>query len=165
MSKKQILIILCGLPFSGKSTLAKFLTKHLGLTLIDLDEINSKLGIGIDKPVTENEWKKTYQISYEELEKSLEAGKSVIYDATNFTNKQRDKLRSIAKKYYVQTKVIWVNPPKKEVIKRWQENRLNKNRKDVSDEDFAEVLDNFENPTKEENMLTFDQTKSIEEWV
>ncbi len=62
------LYILCGLPFSGKTTLAKQLVETLRIPGIDLDVINSAKGIGREgQPISADEWDDTYTRSYQQL--------------------------------------------------------------------------------------------------
>lgn len=164
---KQCLYILCGLPFAGKTTLAKELVKRFGWVRVDLDQINDERGLGGlgNDDISDEDWRITYQMSYDRVDQALKKGKTVINDTANFTREQRDKLRAIADKHDVPAKVIYVNVPDSVARKRWQENRITKNRYDVKDEDFAEVADNFQKPSEDENVIDYDQSLPIEEWV
>lgn len=151
--------ILCGLPFTGKTTLAEHLAEHLGITRIDLDAINLERGLGPNAgAISPQEWDATYIRSYKWLEELLDRGSSVIYDATNFTRAQRDQLRAIAQHYRAKTSVIYVNVPTYEARNRWQMNRVTGARYDVRDEDFAQVVDNFEAPDEERDMIEYNQS-------
>lgn len=167
MLPKPMLYILCGLPFSGKTTLAKELVKRFGFIRVDLDQINTERGLGSksNDDISDEDWKITYDESYKRVERVLAQGKIVINDTANFTRKQRDKLRTIATNHNITTKVIYVNVPNETARKRWQENRITKQRYDVRDEGFAEVADNFQVPTKEENVIFYDQTVPLDEWI
>ena len=57
-------------------------------------------------------------------------------------------MRSIAEQYHVHPLVIFVDVPVPEVRRRWQENRCTRMRADVRDEDFAQVLEHFDPPTR-----------------
>ena len=164
---RQYLYILCGLPFAGKTTLAKELVKRCGFVRVDLDEINSERGLGGlgNNDLSDKDWKITYQESYHRVDKALQQGQTVINDTANFTKEQRDKLRVIAQKYGIPTKVIYVNISDHLARNRWQDNRLTKARYDVKDEDFAEVADNFQIPTADENIIYYDQTIPLEKWI
>ena len=57
--------LLCGLPFAGKTTLAKALEDWLGVTRVALDEINTKTGFGNEETgLSPEEWTATYQEAY-----------------------------------------------------------------------------------------------------
>jgi predicted kinase len=152
------LYIMSGLPFAGKSTLTKALINRFGFSLVGLDEINRERGIGFHgKPVAPQEWEITYKEAYRRIGQLLSEGKSVIYDATNFTRQQRDEPKQIAQKHNACAKVIYVHVSKDEAMRRWRENRQTSNRPDVKDEDFAQVADNFQVPTEEIILLTHSQ--------
>lgn len=167
MLKKPTLFILCGLPFSGKTTLAKELVKRFGFVRIDLDQINAerRLGSKSNDEISAEDWKITYDESYKRVDMALAQGQTVINDTANFTREQRDKLRKIANNHNIKTKIIYVNVPVKLACKRWQDNRNTKVRYDVRDEDFAEVADNFQAPTTGENVIYYDQTMTLDEWI
>lgn len=96
---QPVLIIMSGLPFSGKTTLAKAIQVKFDMPRIDLDEINTNRGLGINAvKISDDEWQETYNISYLQSTKLLAQGQSHIYDAINFTRQQRQKLISIAHK-------------------------------------------------------------------
>lgn len=165
---KPTLYILCGLPFSGKSTVAKKLIDRFGFAYISLDQINADRGVGLEiekTPITPQEWKETYAESYRNTEKLLKEGKSVIYDATNFTREQRDKLRAISTTCESQSKVIYVDIPASESRRRWQTNRESRSRFDVREEDFAEVFNNFQPPTPDESVVIYNQQVDLEDWI
>lgn len=163
----NFLYILCGLPFAGKTTLAKVLVEKFGFVRVDLDQINSERGLGDlnNDSISDSEWKKTYDESYRRVDQALADGKTVINDTANFTRQQRDKLREIADKHGVLTKVIYLAIPDLVARKRWLENRMTKKRYDVRDEDFAEVADNFQTPTEDENVIIYDQSVPMDEWI
>lgn len=52
-----------------------------------------------------------------------------------------------------------------EARRRWQENRQTRVRGDVRDADFDYVVQHFEPPTADENILRFSGTIPPQEWV
>ena len=72
--------------FAGKTTLAKALGVRLGFARVDMDEINTRKGVGLHgEAIVQEEWDRTYAESYRQLDQLLQAGKSVLFDAANFT--------------------------------------------------------------------------------
>jgi predicted kinase len=89
-----VLYILCGLLFSGKSTLARVMAAATGCMLVELDAIDSERGLGLaGAPITSQQWDETYREAYHRIALALIAGQSVLFDATNYTRAQRDDLR------------------------------------------------------------------------
>jgi len=85
------LYILCGIPFSGKSTLAKKIVKKLRFVRIDLDEVKFDIfGPSVtDAEIDQSGWDKIYQEMYRRIRESLTAGKTVVHDTGNFTKSER----------------------------------------------------------------------------
>lgn len=159
------LYILCGLPFSGKSTVARELTRRFGLVHVEIDRINSERGVGFGgTPISQQEWIATYSESFQQLERCLSDGQSVVYDATNFTRQQRDRLRRIAGRFRARAVVIHLDLPD-EATRRWQANRQSGARYDVRDEDFTHVADNFEPSTDDEEAIGYDGQTPLDEWL
>lgn len=96
MSNK--LYIFCGIPFSGKSTLAKELAKRTGFTRIDLDEVKfGMFGKDItDFELQQKDWDVIYQEMYRQIKVALSSGQTVILDTGNFTKHERGLVRQIA---------------------------------------------------------------------
>ncbi len=160
------LYILCGLPFVGKSTLARELAGALEAIYVEMDAINGERGLGLDgKRISAADWDITYEETYRRIEQSLGTGAPVVYEAGNFTREQRDTVRAIAEKCGVPSQVIYVDVPENVARARLQQNRKTLLRYDVRDDDFALVADNFQPPTAQENVLRYDQTVSVREWI
>ena len=160
------LYILCGLPFAGKSTLARELVKSSNIALVEMDAINGERGLGLDgQVILSADWDITYAEFYRRIAQLLAERQLVIADAANFIRAQRDQLRAIAQKYQAPSTVIYVNPPTSIVRERWQRNRQTGQRYDVRDDDFAHVVDNFQPPTDDEHVLYYDQFLPVGEWI
>ena len=164
--KEPHLYILCGLPFAGKSTLARELVSFRNFALLDMDAINGERGLGLDgQPISPDDWDITYAEFYSRIDRLLATGQRVIADAANFIRTQRDQLRAIAQKYHAQSTVIYVNLPAAVVRERWQRNRQSGQRYDVRDDDFAHVVDHFQPPTDDEHVIYYDQSLPLDEWI
>jgi len=164
---KSLLYIFCGIPFSGKTILAKELVDKLGFTRVDLDDIKFDLfGKEIsDKQINQSEWDKIYQEMYRKIEEYLKAGKIVICDTGNFTKYERGIVKRIADKLGIKIKTVFVDTPKEIAKQRWLKNKLSKGRFDISEKDFEEAVAEMEPPTQEENVIIYDIKTDIDEWI
>ncbi len=162
-----MLLILCGTPFSGKSTLAKELVKRLGFERIDLDEVKFELfGKDIkDVQIQKEGWDRVYLEMYRQIEARLQDGKTVISDTGNFTKHERGLVRAIGEKYGVEVITIFVDTPVSIAWNRLLENRKTKHRFDVADEDFTSSVAEMQPPTKPESHLVYGYADSIEQWI
>ena len=88
MNKKQTLIGLCGLPRSGKSTLAKWLSKKLSCPIVNPDSVRLAMHGKAFIPEAEPFVWATVGVMTRSL--FLAGHQNVIVDATNTTRKRRD---------------------------------------------------------------------------
>lgn len=139
---------MCGLPFAGKSTAARSLAVSEDAEIVELDAINAELGLGA--VITPEQWARSYAASFDRLQRILATGQSAIFDATNFTRSQRDRLRQIASGAGADAVIAYVPIERSEAERRWLTNRRTGARPDVRDTDFTLVADGFEPPDDDE---------------
>jgi predicted kinase len=157
--------ILCGIPFSGKSTLAHILSIQRGWTHVDVDAIAQSLIDSCDGDVTEEQWTEAFTASYEQVTTNLARGQSVVHDATNYARTVRDRVRAIAHQFGSSAHVIYITIPIQEADRRRIANQAHPQRHQVSDTDFFEVVSSLEPPTEDESVLVFDGTLDVATWI
>jgi predicted kinase len=162
MRAKPVLILMCGLPFAGKTTVARNISAQCNWRYISVDGINTERGAGSNEnAILPDEWRRTYAEGHRRVRELLSAGQSVILDDTNFLRSHRDELRQIASVCRAETYVLYVPTLEAEVRRRRQENRITNQRGDVRDEDFAFVIRHFQPPTTDERAIRYDPTVAI----
>ena len=161
----ESLIMMCGLPFAGKTTLARQIAALCQWAYISLDAINGEYGVGLHgQAITTAQWERTYAEAYRRVSATLPR-QSVVYDETNFLRQQRDLLRRIAAQVGVPASVLYVATSEAEARSRWQRNRITHERGDVRGGDFWNVVRRFERPAADENMVPFDPTIPLAAWL
>lgn len=144
---KATLHILCGLPYSGKSVLAKKLHKKYGWKIVEIDEIKMRHGFAdVWQEMEAKDWDEIFDESFEAIKQELRAGKSVIYDSANLTKESRDKLRDIAKKFSAETRLIFLDISTEEAISRWRENQEKKFRHHLPEWALKAAVKSFQPP-------------------
>lgn len=83
---KPMLIMMCGLQGSGKSTCAKELAKHFNAEVFSSDELRIELYDDVNDQKHNN---KLYHELHKRIKDCLKSGKDAIYDATNVNSKRR----------------------------------------------------------------------------
>lgn len=164
---KQTQYIFVGLPFAGKSTLAKILEKRLGFPRLSIDEVKWDMGY---KDVSDNEIPpETWGQIFDELDRriieQLKLGKTLLNEYAWFGKVERNRARKLADDLGIETKIIYVNTPEKIIRERWQKNRKTKDRFDVPDDVFEEAFRLFDSPTEDENVILFEDGEEIESWI
>lgn len=121
---KVPVLVLVGLPGSGKSTVANLVLKEGGLyrTIISSDAIRKEL-FGSESIQCNNE--QVFKIYYDRFVENLVRGDGVILDATNITIKARKhvfeaikKAQKLVKDLSVFTTALVINTPVERVVKQ-----------------------------------------------
>ena len=162
------LYILCGIPFSGKTTLAKAIEKEMGYVRVDLDEVKFEMYSkdALDVDLKQEDWDRVYQEMYKRIESLLRQGKTVIHDTGNFTRHERTLVKQIAEKVGgVEIYTIFVDTPYEIARQRLLTNRRKGKRFDVSDKDFETTVREMETPGQDENTLVYKYNTPINEWI
>jgi endonuclease-3 related protein len=157
-----MILILCGLPLSGKTTIARNLAKLFDADLIEVDAVGTSLGY---QTRDEEVWQRIFSEAEKSMRAGLKAGRTVIFDATNYRRAFRKRLLAIATTYKTEAFVIWVNPPFKLVKQRFQSNFAGKLRPHhkVSKQDWLEVVDDFQPPDEGEPFIELRTTIKLAE--
>lgn len=139
------LIVLIGIPASGKSTAAKRLENE-GCIVLSSDEIRDKI-YGAVFPTDEKESAKLNSTIFNKIKRDakdhLTSGKSVAVDATNLNRKKRMKLLSYLENIPCYKKAM-IFITSMEVCKARNSRRDEKKR--VPDKDMMRLMSSFETP-------------------
>lgn len=158
--------ILCGLSFSGKTTLALALLQRFDLLRVSIDEINNSRGVGLDNAlIAPEDWDITFREAYRQLGEYLCSGRSVVYDAGNFQRAEREEARAVATQNGADSLLIYAATSPAVARQRWLRNRLNRERHDVRDDYFELGLTLLEPPTADENALLYDSEQDAHAWI
>ena len=100
-SPEDAVIVMCGLPATGKSTIARRISKIKGLPLLSSDQIRLEILEGedvFDQKVASNMNKRliVYEVMFKRAGQIVERGKGVILDATFIRQDLRKKAAQIA---------------------------------------------------------------------
>lgn len=164
--RRPHLIALCGLPFSGKSTLARALASRLGLVHVEVDQILRERGVDLaGEPISRDAWIAAYREAHHRLETLLAANRSVVHDATSFRRVQRHRLRRIAAQHGAGFTLVHVDVSVAEALVRRARNRRTGERGDVRDEDFAQVVADWQEPDAEEAAIRYNPAVPVADLV
>jgi predicted kinase len=147
------LYALCGLPFAGKSSVARKLATRTGAVLVSLDAINGEYDVGLDgAAISVDQWQRTYAEAYRRIAEQLVHGQSVIFDHGNFSRAERDQVRAIAAQAGARVQFVYVPVAPAEARRRLLANRQTRER-DVRDDNFELALQMFEPPDAEVDVV------------
>ncbi|HEX4954067.1 MAG TPA: AAA family ATPase [Thermoanaerobaculia bacterium] len=159
------LYLMCGMAFSGKSTLAGALARHLGAEVVSLDAINDARGLAGGLGIPEAEWARTHHEALGQLEGLLGTGSSVIIDDTNCFRFLRDAYRAVADRHGLPTTVIYLDRPLELLLARIEENEATQARPAIAAAVLTDLALKFEPPGPDEQVLNVPPDASVDEWV
>ena len=100
MQRRRHLVVLIGIPGSGKTTYARqLLARCRAMRLVSPDIIRERLYPGYEQGEAEHRQindRRIFAIAYREMADGLEAGQDVVFDATSLTRIHRRKLLRLA---------------------------------------------------------------------
>jgi predicted kinase len=153
MSKKEI-ILLVGLPGSGKSTWVKdFLSENSDYVVVSSDDIIEAYARSVGRTYTEvfYDYMSNAEVEYNiRLSSSISEGKNIIVDRTSLSPKARRKILSKVTKDYKKTAIVFntaVDVIKERLIKREKETG-----KSIPDYVFVTMQNSYVEPTTEEGL-------------
>jgi predicted kinase len=163
---QQHLFLLCGLPFSGKSTLARALQDRFGIVHVEVDRYHAGGQEGFDgRRIGRGEWIAAYLAAYREVEQAFATGKSVVFDAVSYRRTQRERIRRIAAKHGVSMTIVYLDVTPEEARTRVAVNRCNPVRVNVPDDDIAEIAAEMQPPQDDERAIVYHPSEAIESWL
>jgi predicted kinase len=160
------LYIMCGVAFSGKSTLAKKVAEYKRAVLVSQDQIwfqkKKELHLDIDK---DEDWDMVQQLSKEEVRQTLLNGHSVVYDDISLKYDNRESLREIAQECGAETVLIYLDTPRSVQQERQTKNAETKERHDVPEHIINWGLEELEIPQENEKAFVFKPETDIADWL
>lgn len=136
-----MLILICGLPGTGKSTVANALARKIGATVLRTDEIRKKL---FEEPrYSEEEKELVYRVIFLIAEHLLKNRCNVIIDGTFYKRALRQQVYEIAEKTNSSIEVVECVTPEY-LIKRRMESGRKRALSDADYEVYKKIKDEFE---------------------
>ncbi|HEM62386.1 MAG TPA: ATP-binding protein, partial [Chloroflexi bacterium] len=128
-----VLVMLTGLPGTGKSHLARCLAEVIPFCIVESDQVRKALFPNAEYSGEESHW--VHLTCHAVMEKLLKKGVRVIYDATNLHERHREQVYRLADDLGVKLIVVKVTAPEAVASARLQ-GRQENNDEDVSDADW-----------------------------
>jgi predicted kinase len=164
---KPTLFIMCGLPFSGKTTLAKEISQKLNLKMIAYDWTWARVKPENQVPDPDNlpEWNSVLNLVLAEIKSQLQQGHSVVFDHINHKKIDRDKLREIAGQSGAKFKIIFLNISPEIIATRRSENLVAKSRHHVTSVNMEKVFSAWESSGKEADVIEYLPEKNSDNFI
>lgn len=156
------LYLMCGLPRSGKTTLARAIAARIEGEFVSLDEINAERGLRGDQDLPVTEWARTHEIALDRCRAMMAEGRPVVVDDTNCFRWLRDDHRRDAKVAGYEVQVVFLDVPLEVCLERA---RAGAPEDDLPLEIMVRTAQEFEAPTLDERAIAFDGTGELGAWL
>jgi predicted kinase len=162
---QNLLYILTGMSFAGKSVLAKAIAERKGIDVIDPDMVRVEIGLGLGGEFLSAEvWGTIHAEAEARARAILKAGHGLVYDTTAFDKGQRDELRDLARQSGAEPVVIAVKIDRDEACRRWKRNNETLERFTVHIDDFNMCAEAFKYPHGEPH-LVYEAGQDLKKWI
>jgi predicted kinase len=161
----KTLYLMCGLSFSGKTTLARKIVERLQCAYISLDDINAERGLWGGDGISVGEWERTHALARERLATWMVTGKDAVVDDVNNLRWLRDRWRVVARSSCYSTVVIYLDIPYTKLVARRRADQLTAERKGITEAVWAEHVSDFEPPGADEHVLRYGLAEDAASWV
>lgn len=164
---KPKLFALSGLPFSGKSTLAKKLSEALSVKILSYDHDiyahhKNEVPSGTSPA---KEYELVQAIAHKKLRSMLKSGESVIYDDLNLERTDREILISIAHDCNAQYYLIFVDTPLDIIEQRRKTNMQLPNRDHIDEAKMQLDISLLQRPRPNDGAIYVRPDYSLDELV
>ncbi len=145
-----MLIMVCGLPGTGKSSFSKELAKKIGADYLSSDSIRMQV---LDRRTySKDEKSRIYRLLAEKAGRSLTEGKSVIVDATFYLRDYRELFCSVAENNGTSLEIIECVLDEKELRGRIEKRKGEKSESEADFEVYLKIKGIFE-PIEREHLI------------
>jgi len=150
-----VLIAMCGLPFSGKSVLAKALSRELRIRLLSYDygiyPVHSRQAPAGSSVAAEYDF--VQDIARREIGTILARGESLIYDDLLLERDDRRKLAAVAKAHWADLVLIYLDTPLPVIEERRAANSGTRRRTSIPEADMRLDVSLLEPPQEAERAI------------
>lgn len=162
---KPKLIVLSGLPFSGKSTLAKELSEALYIKILSYDhDVYAKHKDRVPSGTSPaKEYEIIQGIARDHLRSLLTKGESIIYDDLNLEKSDRQPLLELARQCNAKPYIIFVDTPLSVIEERRKANLQKPSRGHISEEKMQLNISLLQRPSPDENAIYFKTGDSVQD--
>ena len=149
---KNVLIVMCGLPASGKSTYSQWLAESGIFQRVCPDLIRKEL-YGDEN--IQGDGKRVFETAYHDIKEYACLGENVVFDATNINAKRRKELVKEMRPYFDVIICKWFSTPASVCYQR----NFYRDRQ-VPSNVIKRMEDNFEKPTMDEGWDMVEEIKN-----
>ena len=161
------LVVVCGISFAGKTTLARAIRARLGHAEVDVDATKERLyGAGVeDASLGDEDWRRIYAAADDEIAAHLGARRNGVDASRNFRRFEREGARKVAARVGADFVLVYVDTPVEVARERFRRNRESPTRWDPGEAEFENLARLFEPPAADEPAVVFRHGDDPADWI
>ncbi|HJV61938.1 MAG TPA: ATP-binding protein [Albitalea sp.] len=161
------LLLMCGVAFSGKTTLARRIAAQCGHHRICLDELNAERGLGHIGPedIPVHEWERSSHEAAARADALLAHAQPVVIDDTNNHRFLRDRYRAVAQRHGAPCLIVYLPFTLERGLERIAANRIEPARGDFPEHLYRFHVSQFEPPAHDEPTIVFEPGEDPIQWA
>ena len=149
---KSVLIVMCGLPASGKSTYAEWLEDSGLFRRVCPDLIRKRL---YGDESIQGDGKRVFETAYHDIKEYACLGENVVFDATNINANRRKEFVKEMRPYFDTIICKWFSTPYTLCLTRNEERE-----RKVPEDVITRMWENFQRPTMREGWDIIEEVKN-----
>ncbi len=131
---RPVLVMMSGLPGTGKSYLARCLVEKLPFVILETDFVRKTL---FPEPAySAEESSRVFRVCHALIDKLLKRGVRIIFDATNLIEFQRAHVYRIVDRAEAKLVILRIVAPQEVIQERMQRRKTQRSPDDISDADW-----------------------------
>ena len=159
------LFMMCGIAFSGKTTVAKQLSQAVGCAYVGLDDINAERGLHGGDGIAVEEWDRTHNIALERMRELMAGSEDIVLDDTNCFRWLRDRYRESAHENGYIVELVYLEIPLQDVQARIVQNSMTASRRSIGSNILGEHVREFEAPQADEAATVLRNPEDVSRWI
>ena len=130
---KPVIVLVSGLPGTGKSFFCRKLAEKVPLLILESDRLRKTIFVSPDYSPEEST--RLFNACYTLVDEILREGVSIIFDATNLSERHRERIYNIADKNGAKLIIVEVKAPADVIYQRLHNRSMGADSNDISDAD------------------------------
>ena len=131
---------MCGIPFSGKTTVARQLAQARGCAYLSLDDINAERGLRGGDGIAIQEWDRIRRMALVRMQELMVRLGDIVLDDTSCFRWLRDRYRDSALKNGYVTELVYLEVSLAEVEAKMERNGMSGSRHLIDGNVFEENI-------------------------
>lgn len=159
---KPLFLIMCGLPYSGKTHLAKKISERKNYAYVGFDKLWQELASQEKSMIAADMVSEAAHLA---IVRSIKSGQSAIYDTMHCTRSWRNQSVKFGNSLGAHSVIVHLATPVETILQRYHSNSTNPSRHQIPIHKLEAESAKFEPPASPEYFVAFTPQTDFESWI